>query len=83
MFDGEKHNAISNAPPSTRQHIVNIMEPTSTQTQSTTPSSTNQIRYNPLSLPRFSGQQPTPGNQFPMPEGKGTPLGSKSKTTDP
>ena len=59
MSDGEQQNAISNVPPTTRRQIGN-MEPTSSQTQSTTPSSTNEIRYNPLSLPMFSGQQPIP-----------------------
>ena len=62
MSDGEQQNAISNAPPTTRRHIVNT-EPTSSQTQSTTPSSTNEIRYNPLSLPKFSSQQPTHKNE--------------------
>ena len=62
MSDGEQRTAIRNAPSKTRQQIVNI-EPTSSRTQSTTQSSTNEIRYNPLSLPKFSGQQPTPKNE--------------------
>ena len=62
MSDGEQQNAISNVPPTTRRQLGN-MEPTSSHTQSTTPSSTNEIRYNPLSLPKFSGQQPIPKSE--------------------
>ena len=62
MSDGEQKNAVSNALPITRRQIVN-METTSSQIQSTTPSSTNENIYNPLSLPKFSGQQPTPKNE--------------------